>query len=316
MGNVKIPRRAVNNGIKALIAACILGYLLFVLDPAEIWATIKNARPLLAFLALILLPVNLLLEYLVWKPFAILVVDRLPIRKGFFAVLSGYAIGLFTPGRIGEFAGRALSLTGDRVRIATSLAAVRIVELLIVCSIGIVALLAFLNSNYVGTQHQNILLLAIAYGAFIITLVASTLAFPSWAEKTWGRLVFSKWRSKLNVLDFFSDRSRVLRVLALGTLRYAVFNTQLVLCLMAFQHDLVPRLAYLAAMLVFYTKVVIPPVTFMDLGIREGASTFFLSQMGYSGAAAFSGALLLFAINILLPALLGLPFVSRIRFAD
>ena len=57
----------------------------------------------------------------------------------------------------------------------------------------------------------------------------------------------------------------------------------------------------------------VPTVTLLDLGIREGAAVYFLGQLGYAEAAAFNAAFLLFCINLLVPAVVGLPFVFRLK---
>ena len=60
-----------------------------------------------------------------------------------------------------------------------------------------------------------------------------------------------------------------------------------------------------------FAKTIIPPVSFGELGIREGASVYFLKQVGVSAAAGFNAAIFLFIINVLLPALTGLIFLLK-----
>jgi len=66
-----------------------------------------------------------------------------------------------------------------------------------------------------------------------------------------------------------------------------------------------------AGNLVMFAKTIIPPVSFAELGIREGASVFFLTYFGESQAAAFNASFFLFMINVLLPSLVGLIFFFR-----
>ena len=58
-----------------------------------------------------------------------------------------------------------------------------------------------------------------------------------------------------------------------------------------------------------------PSFTLADLGIREGFAVYFMGLYGIAEAAAFNGALALFGLNILLPALAGLPLALRLRVA-
>jgi len=54
------------------------------------------------------------------------------------------------------------------------------------------------------------------------------------------------------------------------------------------------------------------PVTIGGLGIREGAAVLFFSRFGVQESSALGAALLLFAINILIPGLCGLAFIHHI----
>jgi uncharacterized membrane protein YbhN (UPF0104 family) len=68
-----------------------------------------------------------------------------------------------------------------------------------------------------------------------------------------------------------------------------------------------------AVVLTYFVKFMVPSVTIMDLGVREGAAVFFLSVFGASPAVAFNAALLLFVINIVFPTALGIPFVWNLN---
>jgi uncharacterized membrane protein YbhN (UPF0104 family) len=55
-----------------------------------------------------------------------------------------------------------------------------------------------------------------------------------------------------------------------------------------------------------FTKSILSPITFGELGIREGAAIFFLTQMGELSSTALNASLALFFINIIIPSLIGL----------
>jgi uncharacterized membrane protein YbhN (UPF0104 family) len=55
------------------------------------------------------------------------------------------------------------------------------------------------------------------------------------------------------------------------------------------------------------------PVTFGDLGVREGAAVFFYGLFNVPEAAVFNTALLIFLINFLLPALSGSVYLFKLR---
>jgi len=55
-----------------------------------------------------------------------------------------------------------------------------------------------------------------------------------------------------------------------------------------------------------FAKTILSPLSFSELGVREGASIFFLTQMGESSSTALNASLSLFIINIIVPSLIGL----------
>ena len=60
-----------------------------------------------------------------------------------------------------------------------------------------------------------------------------------------------------------------------------------------------------------FVKTVIPPVSLGELGIREGASVYFLTTMGETSSVAFNASIFLFIINLLIPSLIGLVLLMK-----
>ncbi|PSQ80600.1 MAG: hypothetical protein BRD40_04260, partial [Bacteroidetes bacterium QS_1_65_9] len=93
------------------------------------------------------------------------------------------------------------------------------------------------------------------------------------------------------------------------------YATQFVLLARAFSPDAPVGLLYGGVGLIFFAKHLIPSLTLMDVGIREGAAVFFLStQLGLPQATAFNAAFFLFLLNLVAPAALGAPLLLRLRF--
>jgi hypothetical protein len=101
-----------------------------------------------------------------------------------------------------------------------------------------------------------------------------------------------------------------------GTLvRYGVFTGQLACLGAAFSPSANAGLLWGAATLTFYVKYLVPSLTVLDLGIREGGAAFFFQLLGLGAVAGLNAALLLFTINVVVPALLGAPLVGKLRLA-
>jgi uncharacterized membrane protein YbhN (UPF0104 family) len=100
-------------------------------------------------------------------------------------------------------------------------------------------------------------------------------------------------------------------MLAISFLFYACFLIQYALLVSAFSNHF-DFLQYLwAANLIMFAKTIIPPISFGELGIREGASVYFLTQMGETASVGFNASIFLFIINLLIPALIGVGMFLR-----
>ena len=60
------------------------------------------------------------------------------------------------------------------------------------------------------------------------------------------------------------------------------------------------------------TKTLIP-LTFADIGIREGILVFFYSQFGVANSAAFNASILIFLINFMIPGITGFYYVAKLK---
>ncbi len=100
------------------------------------------------------------------------------------------------------------------------------------------------------------------------------------------------------------------RVLLYSLGFYATFLAQFALLIAALA-PLHPFVALCGCAAVLLAKTVVPPVTLGELGIREGASVLLLGTVGVPAAAALSASLLLFGINVLLPAVPGALLAPR-----
>lgn len=289
-----------------------LAFLAYYVDPAAMVRAAAGADAGLITAAVILLPVNLALEGLVWH----LLISRLSIattlREQIGALFAGFALGFFTPGRAGEFAGRAFYIRhGDRWEIAVVVGAQRLFDMAVICAVGCPATVIYILT---ADPQPEVLwwMVAAAGGVFGAAGVAAS-ASPAGTHRI---------LSSMRILSFFWSRIGLLRrlsgvegmgILGLSFIRFAVYSIQFLLLLMAVVPDADVSLALLGIALVFFVKLLLPPVTLMDVGIREGAAVYFLGGLGFPEAAALNASLLLFTINLLIPAAAGLPLVMRLR---
>jgi uncharacterized membrane protein YbhN (UPF0104 family) len=312
---VFILRRVTSStAFKSVLAIALLGYLVYLVDFREIVETARSANLLLISAAMFLLPLNVYIEGTLWHRITGLVVSEPRRLSSFGSLMSGYALGLLTPARIGELAGRSFYLDHqDKWSLGALVMFQRLIDMVVGVAVGLVALVAFMV--LVQPQATTFWMLVIAAGVVALPALGFVLIQPAPAFR-----VISRFVRKQRILEplAFLQRIRPRHIspfLALAVLRYLTFVGQFVILLYAFGADGAVVAAWLGAAMTFYGKYMIPSVTIMDIGVREGSAVFFMGVVGFMQASAFNASLFLFVINLVIPAALGIPFVMRLRMA-
>ena len=301
-----------------LLKLALAGAALAGLGQVVAWSALADAAASAsagwAAMAVALLPLNVGLEaYRFHRLMRTSAGSRLRFAETLAAVVGAYPFGLLTPGRLGDYAGRAIYMRGHAASTTAALTfAERTATLACCLAFGALALPFWVMRPDI---HSGWLWLLPA-GATGALALGTVVLHPRLAERLMGAVLpFRRLRPAVEALGAIpTGEARTL--LALSALRYAVFTTQFVLLIRAFAPD-VPwgasdwMSAAAGVALVFFAKSAVPGVTLGDLGVREGAAVYFLAAFG--GAAAFNASLGLFAINLLVPALAGLPMVMRLR---
>lgn len=286
--------------------------MVYFVEWQPIWEAMRHANLVWVFVALALLPLNVTLEAYRWHRLVSKLAPDVRFKTSLAAVLSGYPLGLLTPGRIGDYVGRALYLRSISATASATLTFTERMFTLACCLIfGLVALPYFLMTHTEVASFAWITVLCLAVVATGVMLVM--LLNPTLTRSILSALIPSKRvRDGLKLLERFSSYDSA-ALFGLSALRYAIFSTQFAILVHAFAPDASWLVAYTGVVLIFFAKSAIPSITLGDLGIRESAAVFFLGGFGIADAAAFDASLAIFAINILVPALAGLILLPRLR---
>lgn len=297
--------------LKAALAAVTLGLLARYVDPAAMRTALAHARLAPVLAALGLMPVSVGLEAYRWWRLVRQVQPRTRYSEALVAMLGGYPLGLLTPGRVGEFVGRAALLRDVPPGQSAALTfGEKMATLAAVLVAGLIALVHFLR------VHAGPSPLWPAVGVFTGLWTGALLLgllYPSGARAALGTLLpFERVHRALRAFDAIPTREALI-LLALSFVRYAVFTSQFVLLVLAVAPETAPLAAAMGVAMVYFAKSAVHSITLGDLGVREGAAVFFLGAYGVPEAAALDASLGVFAINLLLPALVGVPLLLRLR---
>ena len=297
--------------LKAVLAAAAVAALVHIAEPEAVAAALRHADPRWLALALALVPLNIGLEAYRWGRLVRRLEPSVRYRDVLRAVVGSYPLGLLTPGRVGDYVGRAAYLRQIPPGVSAVLTFGERMATLAACLVGgLVALVPYLEAQATPSPLWPAVT---GVGLVGTGALVALILFPSLAQTALTTLLpFGAVKRAARSFQKI-PREEASRLLALSAVRYLVFSAQFVFLARA----LAPEAAWGGLMvgvaLVFFAKSAIPQVTLGDLGVREGAAVFFLGAYGLSPAAALDASLALFAMNLLLPALVGAPLLLQLQ---
>ena len=300
--------------IKILIAAGLLFFLISKINPGELIIAFTNAKLHFLLLSFSLLALNLYLQFKKWEITCSNILeerDKKKIIRSLFAGLSG---GAFTPARIGEYFGRAVEFKNKpllQITVATFID--KFYPLVIVAFIGSVSSILFLHFYYSVSLYLTLSLFILLFAIFylLIYLMLRPGLMDIILEKIFPK--DEKYKSLFEASKYFGtiDRKYSMNMVLLSLSFYLCYIFQYAFLVAAFSENFHPIRFIWAGNLVMFAKTLIPSISFAELGVREGASIYFLGQMGEISAVAFNAAITLFFINVLLPSVAGLFFLFK-----
>ncbi|MBI4649693.1 MAG: flippase-like domain-containing protein [Bacteroidia bacterium] len=306
--------------IKIVILLLSYGFILYKLlqqnDLTSLFSPfIKNEKAfVLFFLVIALMPVNWGIETLKWK-FLVKKLEKISFINCFRAVLSGTTISVFTPNHVGEFAGRILVLKSENMLSGVfSTITGSISQLSVTLLAGTAALLWFIFS---ASENINI---PIQY-LFIIFIVGASLTLFIFllffnlkaATALLNRLkILSKYRAYYGIFSEYKWYELIL--VLLGSLfRYIVFVLQYYLLLLFFDIQINIEQAFSAVAIIYLLSTIIPSFALAELGIRSSVALVILGMFSGNDAGIIASSLLLWIINLAVPALIGSFYFARMK---
>jgi uncharacterized membrane protein YbhN (UPF0104 family) len=306
---VGIVRKELSASLRVGAAILLLVVLVRQVSWAAILENLARAAPLPAAGAVLLAVPNVLLQSAKWW---ILVRDDLPgLSHGaaLRSLLAGLPVGLATPGRVGEMARGALLGVGDPVRLSGAFIldkALNLGPLLAVSAVGAFAVARpFWGPGAAAATSAGFALAALGHAFVCLRPEAarSRLRGRGPGEDSLpGRFLgaFAAVRPDTSA-----------RALWLSAAFYATVLLQYVLLLRALAPD--TSLGAATAAFAAICAAGSLPITPGGLGTREAAAMVVLEPMGVPAAAAVNSSLLIFGLNVVAPALIGIPVLARGR---
>ncbi|NLL27495.1 MAG: hypothetical protein GX259_01750 [Bacteroidales bacterium] len=291
---------------------------LFLVDIAyaiQILFSSFKSSALFAVVAL-LMPVNLYFEAMKWKKVASTVLE-ISLKRAYIAVLAGLSTGFILPNRIGEFAGKAMSLSksefwkGSVLAIFTSLTQLLITLLCGFC--GIIYFAKYLNSC-LGFKVFLLVFILSAISVFLIVFLYFNVQYlPVFFRK------LKRVYETISVLKSISFKIK-LKLLFLSFFRYFVFCGQNLLMLFLLDVNIPIIDAFFLLSLMYLILAAFPVFILTDLPIRVSALLVLVSAWFEINNIALPYGIeakliilsfVIWLINIVLPAIFGVLAINK-----
>ncbi len=264
---------------------------------ASSWDNFKISNPISLVVAVLFVFPNIWLAYYKWKTTLRLVAPKEKgkvIRQSFFA---GVVTGMLTPNMVGNFIGRFYYFERIyRIPIILFTLLSNYAQFLASLTFGWFAIL-FVGEVY-SIEPSKTLLVFLGSGLVVAYLLYFFI--DNFLSRFKKKSYFLDFRDRLK-----KNRTFRSKILGLSLLRFLVFTLQFSLVLISFGEDIGID-SIMAIWQVYLLTMLIPSMFFGKIGVRESVALFVLTGIGMNEFAVLFASLVIWFVNSLSPAILGL----------
>jgi uncharacterized membrane protein YbhN (UPF0104 family) len=304
--------------LKAIFLCLVIGLLYREItgrsDLPELWATFLGRfqwrySGWLIF-AVLLVPLNWGLETQKWRELMHRI-EPIPYWLAYKAVLAGVAFSVITPNRIGEYGGRVLMVKAEKWQTVVATLVGSVSQMIVLMSAGFFGLVFYVFRNINISLHYQIgmvtgLVLSVSVVLFFYFNI--DLAIP-----IVRRLPYLKRGVKhLEVLREYTMQQLAL-VLLYALLRYMVYSFQYYLLLKFFGVHINLANAFLTIAFIFFLQTFLPLPPGTALLMRGELAVNIWAEYAHNPITIFAVSFGLWLINVAVPALIGMVFISNIN---
>ena len=264
----------------------------------------------IVILVFVLMILNWGIEVFKWRYFT-LRVQYVSLKQAVNAILLGIVAGIFTPNRLGELGGRLLNIeTKNRSNAIYINSLCSVAQLTVTLLFGLIALYSIKDIQAYFEFPQYVIEVGII---LVICLILIIFFKGNILRKLIVKFnyAFGKDNAITTIQFTLSDR---FKVLVISAFRYFVFCVQFILLLLIFMPDLSLIDGLVSSSLIFFLTTVVPSGWISDLPIRTSFAFIVLGLFGYEGVYGSVASIILWCINLFVPAALGLFVVKQIKW--
>ena len=232
---------------------------------------------------------------------------RINFKNSFKAVFSGITLGSVTPNRIGEFGGRVVFLKSDKRKKAVAYTL-------------LADLSQFITTIYIGSISFSIIgykvlldysssilpgLVLISFGILSLSFGLVFYFYPKLFLKLIIRYrILKKYHKKIEEICMI-EKNKLWQTLAMSNFRFIIFILQFFLVINILGLNISFIHTFLAVSNIYLASTLIPNIAAGELGIRSSFAIIFLGYYSDSLSIIVLASLVVYIINLAIPALLG-----------
>lgn len=325
--------KVLNSSFRLIIICLAFGFLIYqlffkkdIIDHLQLfYHSFENSTFVFYIvIAIILMPVNWILESIKWR-YLIKLREEITLKTAIKAVVAGISLSSITPNRVGEFFARLFVLKQTRFWEGVFMTIIgSFSQTIITLMAGLFSILIFITMRpeWFSSYFQFPLIQAVYVVLMGISILAILIVYfkISW----FYHLIPAKWRRiriYFMVLQKYSSFNLIITLL-LSLVRYLVFSFQFILLFWALQIPISLSEAFLIVSLIFFINTINPSIALLELGVRGSISIFVMSMFfDVFRSAEFNfeievliASSVIWLINIVLPAFIGLFFIKELNF--
>jgi len=273
------------------------------------WDNLFGNNLLWLLIGIALMPFNWCIEAIKWKAL-ISKIENISLSTSLRAICAGITLAMFTPNRVGEFGGRVLLL-----KIANKIEGIAITlvgsfsQITASFFIGLLGWIYFYQ-YFLPNPSKTTLVLTILCCFLSISL------FILYYRLNWLKTIVHKMPLSEKTKSYFNPivQYNIIELstfLGLSALRFIIFSLQYCFFFWACGVEVGLASAMMLVFSIFFVQTIIPSIAIVELGIRGKVALYFMEFVKANALAVLTAAFSLWAINLLLPAFIGLIVLIR-----
>ncbi len=301
------------NIAKIAVSIALLAAIFSYIDTGTIFSSFQNADMLSLTIGIVLSVLQLVVHFYRWRFLMRLVFPEISNREVITSLFVGFMAGFFTPAQVGEVAGRIAS---HPTVSKSHVVGITIVDKLYWAAVTLViggSGISIFVAEYMTEWWHPLMRYAVTG---ILGIVIAVFLYP---DKIKELLTFlpekirnHKLYAIIGVFENVFHNRQAWKLFSYTTLLYLVLLIEYYFLINAFGPVSFGDVL-MCASAVFFVKSVILPISFGDLGVREGAAIFFFGYAGAAAEVAFNASIVMSFTNVIIPTIIGALMVTTLK---